>query len=164
MADVREALDFARIQHLGQMYGHVQYIHHIKQTVAVAMELGFSDVVQTACALHDILEDTPLSYNDIKKLFGVEVADIVYDVTDELGKNRKERKEKTYPKIRANKNAILVKYCDRIANLRHSKKYGSPMYATYMQENDSFIRKTTEGVHFDDEIVRCLKALNNERT
>ena len=94
----------------------------------IAEELGYDESIIIGTILHDTLEDTTLSYNDIKKAFGKEVAEIVYCVTDELGRNRNERKEKTYPKIKANWKATVVKICDRIANITQSKKYNKELY------------------------------------
>ena len=53
--------------------------------------------------------------------------------------NRKERKKKTYPKIRKNVGAILVKLCDRVANVRHSLLYDSQLYKMYLNEHNHFI-------------------------
>lgn len=51
-----------------------------------------------------------------------DVADIVYAVTNEKGKNRSERaNEKYYQGIRENKLAVIVKICDRLANALYSK-------------------------------------------
>ena len=88
--------------------------------------------------MHDVLEDTHLSYNDIKKEFGEDIAELVYAVTDELGRNRKERKEKTYPKIKGNPKAIAVKLCDRIANVREAKSSASKMFRMYKDEHAEF--------------------------
>ena len=77
--------------------------------------------------LHDVIEDGALSYNKIMKYFGEEVAEIVFCVTDELGRNRKERKAKTYPKIAQNQDAVIIKLADRIANIEHGGKID--MYA-----------------------------------
>ena len=74
----------------------------------------------TSCWLHDIIEDCRISYQDIKQRFGEDIAEIVYSVTDELGRNREERKAKTYPKIKANERALCVKLCDRISNVRQA--------------------------------------------
>jgi (p)ppGpp synthase/HD superfamily hydrolase len=87
---------------------------------------------------HDVIEDTTNTYNDVKQVLGEEVADIIYDVTNELGKNRKERAIKTYPKIRKNPDAILVKLADRIANTKHSKETDSGMFKKYKQEYPEF--------------------------
>ena len=39
-------------------------------------------------------------------------------------------------------NAIFIKFCDRIANITHSKSQGSNMYEKYKKENANFIQKT----------------------
>lgn len=95
-----------------------------------------SDVV-IAALLHDVLEDCAVSYNDIKEIFGENVANIVFDVTDELGKNRKERHERTYPKTRKNPDAVIVKLADRIANVLTSQS-GHPMFQKYSKEYPEF--------------------------
>jgi hypothetical protein len=53
-------------------------------------------------------------------------------VTDELGRNRKEKKEKTLPKTASNPDAIILKLGDRIANIEHGGKVD--MYAKEYQE------------------------------
>ncbi len=125
--------------HSNQFYGIYPYVYHVLEVATIAKDLKLSETVQVACVLHDALEDSDLSYNDIKKEFGMEVAEIVYAVTDELGRNRKERKEKTYPKIRPNSDAILVKLCDRIANVRNSKKSNQDMFDVYAMEQSEFM-------------------------
>jgi len=82
------------------------------------------EIVLSAIYLHDVLEDCHhISYNDLLKDIGnEEVCDIVYAVTNEKGKTRKERaSEKYYYGIRQTPYAVFVKLCDRIANLEYSK-------------------------------------------
>jgi (p)ppGpp synthase/HD superfamily hydrolase len=100
--------------------------------------------LQGACMLatwgHDLIEDTRVSYNDVKDYLGQEVADIIYAVSNEKGKNRKERaNEKYYIGIRVTPGAVFVKLCDRIANVQYSKMTGSRMFEMYKKENDEFI-------------------------
>jgi hypothetical protein len=38
-------------------------------------------------------------------------------------------------------NAVFIKFCDRIANITHSKKQGSKMFNKYQKENENFIKK-----------------------
>lgn len=60
---------------------------------------------------HDLIEDTRTSYNDVKSRLGVYVADIVYAVSNEKGKTRKERaNDKYYEGIRNTKGAVFVNY------------------------------------------------------
>lgn len=146
MTTKEKAFLFAEQAHFGQHYGLYPYSYHLKQVADVAEEIGFDESIVIACILHDILEDTHLSYNDVKKEFGEDIAELVYAVTDELGRNRKERKERTFPKIKANPKAIAVKLCDRIANVREAKisadkPFGtsdSKMLKLYKQEHLEF--------------------------
>jgi len=66
------------------------------------------------------------------------VANIVFDVTDELGKTRAIRHNRTYPKVRNNQKALIVKLADRIANVRFSKKQGSHQFDMYKKEHAEF--------------------------
>lgn len=89
---------------------------------------------------HDVLEDCRISYSDLKNQLGEEVADIVYAVTNDKGKNRKERAgDKYYEGIRNTPGAVFVKLCDRIANVQYGKMTKSRMFEMYKNENDNFI-------------------------
>lgn len=141
MSNLERALMVAEKAHAGQSYDIYPYMYHVKQVVKIAQDLGYDESILVSCALHDTLEDTDLSFNDIKKAFGEEVAEIVYCVTDELGRNRKERKAKTYPKIRSNWKAIAVKLADRIANVTQSKMYQPKLFDLYQDEHIQFCRE-----------------------
>ncbi len=67
------------------------------------------------------------------------MADIVYAVSDEKGKNRAERKnEKYYKELKENKLAVFVKLADLSANTLYSKLTGSSMYEKYKKELPKF--------------------------
>lgn len=111
---------FAEQAHAGQLYDKYPYTYHLSQVVITLEKFGWTDpVIVCAGWLHDSIEDTNTSYNDIKKNFGEEVAELVFAVTNELGRNRDERNERTYPKIRGNDRATALKLADRIANVEH---------------------------------------------
>lgn len=124
------------------MYTHEEEIHRGSWET-------FDDtlkVIELACWGHDLIEDTRVSFNDVKDVLdkfstnGSPVADIIYSVTNEKGKNRKERaNEKYYEGIRNTPGAVFVKLCDRIANVRYSKMIKSPMYEKYKKENEEFM-------------------------
>lgn len=91
---------------------------------------------------HDLIEDTRVSYNDVKDNLSQYAADIIYAVTNEKGRNRKERaNDKYYEGIRNTPGAVFVKLCDRIANVQYSKMTGSRMFEMYKKENDDFLTK-----------------------
>ncbi len=116
------------------------------------LQLSVSHVVKLACWGHDLIEDTRVSYNDVKKVLGEGAADIIYAVTNEKGKNRKERaNDKYYEGIRNTDGAVFVKLCDRIANVQYSKMTGSRMFDMYKKENGEFTKAlgiTGRGVEY----------------
>ncbi len=132
--DPTKAKHFAELVHAGQRYNdEVPYTVHLEAVVAVLARFGTTDATMVCAALlHDAIEDTNTSYGDILKRFGVEVAELVFAVTSELGRNRSERNRKTYPKIfNAGHDAIKLKLADRIANVEYGMANGgkSNMYA-----------------------------------
>ena len=105
-------------------------------------ETALRDTVLLAAYGHDLIEDTRVSYNDVKENLGLGPADIIYACTNEKGKNRKERaNEKYYEGIRNTQGAVFVKLCDRIANVQYSKMTGSCMFDMYKKENINFMIK-----------------------
>lgn len=89
---------------------------------------------------HDLIEDCRETYNDVKENTNKEVADLVYALTNEKGKTRSERaNKKYYEEMKQVPNAVLLKVCDRIANVKFSIMQGSDMRRKYEKENHDFI-------------------------
>lgn len=142
-----------RVAHTGAMFV-TEYYHYLTRDVR--------EEIIAACLCHDILEDTLESYNDLMKAVdSKEVAEMVYAVTNEKGRNRKERaRDSYYDGIRNVEFATLVKLADRYANLSYSKKTGSRMFKMYRKEHDEFITKVVGDAHeFYSPIVKELDAL-----
>jgi (p)ppGpp synthase/HD superfamily hydrolase len=105
-------------------------------------ETSDREVIILAAYGHDLIEDTRVSYNDVKEVLGHRAADIVYAVSNEKGKSRKERaNEKYYEGIRNTPGAVFVKMCDRIANVQYSKMTKSRMFEMYKKENAEFTKE-----------------------
>lgn len=138
MTNKERALLVAERAHQNQSYDIYPYMYHVKKVAKLAEELGYDESIIISCILHDTMEDGRLSYNDIKKSFGKEVAEIVYLVTDEKGRNRKEKHQKTYPLIATNWKAVVVKICDRIANMEHSYYNNDNLFLMYYNESKEF--------------------------
>lgn len=128
---------------------YLPYEFHLRMVVSVCEEFSYllgNDEFKQNCFLaawgHDLIEDTRVTYNDVKKVLGEKVADIIYAVTNEKGKNRKERaNDKYYEGILNIPGAVFVKLCDRIANVRYSKMVKSSMFDLYKRENIDFLHK-----------------------
>lgn len=136
-----EARLFAVKHHAGQTYckGY-PYIVHLEDVIRVLEHFGYTEDKYIASGyMHDCIEDTEASFNDIRKIFGTEIAEIVYAVTDELGRNRQEKHEKTYPKIITNPDALIIKLGDRIANLENGIYHKEHNYVNmYLGEYEEF--------------------------
>jgi (p)ppGpp synthase/HD superfamily hydrolase len=118
---LQAAQSMAEVAHKGQMYGKDPYTKHLGEVHGVLVRFRITDEdILVAAFLHDIVEDTPTTLSSIELTFGPRVADLVHRVTNESGKNRKERHEKTYPKIQASTDALTLKLADRIANVEAS--------------------------------------------
>lgn len=166
---VYTARAFATTAHddAGTSYAGDSYSKHLKLVVKVASEYilslpiqGHSDEVIAACWCHDLIEDAHLSYNDVQAIIGTFAADIVIDVTDEIGKNRKEKALKTYVKIRKSTFATFVKLCDRIANSEHSKHDSPDMFKMYKKEYVIFKYALKQGHTFGRMWERLDKCYN----
>ena len=112
-------------------------------TVSGGFDIDAGKKLEMAAWGHDLIEDTRVTYNDVLEACKDKaVADIIYAVTNEKGKNRKERgNDKYYQGIRDTAGAGFVKFCDRIANVKYSKLTGSSMFEMYRKENDGYIEK-----------------------
>lgn len=115
--NLKKALRYSEIKHGNQMYGEKPYMYHINSVVELAEKLGYSEEIQVCCALHDVLEDTETTPQDILTNFGVQVFEVVWAVTDADGDNRSTKKQNTYPKIKSSWKSTVVKILDRVCNI-----------------------------------------------
>lgn len=136
------AKKFASIAHAdhGDTYDGRSYDYHTQAVVDVLMRFDeFDKVTLAAGYLHDVVEDVGVSITTIEDLFGEKVATLVGALTDEPGANRKERKMKTYPKIRATPGAVKLKLADRIANIENGIKLSDKrFFLMYKKEHTEF--------------------------
>lgn len=140
---IKKARTYAQRVHNIQAYGECYpYYKHLEDVYNVLLKFGFSEEkdldILVAAWLHDSIEDTNTSYSDLKKEFGENIAEIVFCMTDEMGRNRKEKKAKTYPKIRSNSKSVILKVADRIVNTEFSKSQQSPQFEMYKKEFEEF--------------------------
>lgn len=149
-----EAIRFAACRHALNRYGDEFYYVHFVDIENVLKDHGFKDEeMMIAANLHDILEDGGISYNDVKKKFGVVIAEIVYLCTDNKGRSRGDRKnQQFYDEIKESPyrlKATKTKVADRIANARQSAKSGHGMEKTYKKEYIHFKEQLYIPGHID---------------
>lgn len=136
---VQAARVFAVAAHGEQKYGDEPYSVHLDDVYNILVAKSVFDFdVQAAAFLHDVLEDTETGLEALEMAFPSDVTTLVVAVTSEPGKNRKERNAATYPKIRANHKAVILKLADRVANVRRSVRSGSSTLSMYQKEYPGF--------------------------
>lgn len=143
-AQTYNTMKFALMQHhkAGQRYNKkYPYYYHLKMVTKFTLKFKYllsvedSYKVFLGALFHDFLEDLTYTYNDIKQLCGVEVADIVYACTELKGKNRKERHGPAYIKgLQKSRLGTYVKLCDICANMTMGKMTGSHMLDMYRKD------------------------------
>ena len=123
---IDKAYKYAKKYHDGQKResGEDYIIHPL--TVAYILASMHADR-ETLCAalLHDIIEDTPVTYEDIKKEFNLEIANLVDGVTKLTHMNFNSRDEFLATNIRRivvsmmdDARIVIIKLVDRLHNMR----------------------------------------------
>ena len=133
--------EFAIQAHSHQKYGSQPYVAHLDAVVSHLINYG--EEAQIVGYLHDVIEDTDIQYNDIKNSFNTFIADCVSSISDEAGNNRKERKQKTYAKLKAISGklevVLIVKAADRLANLQACvQDNNAKLFSMYQKEHPDF--------------------------
>lgn len=132
LPELRRATGFAVWKHDGQYRkgeGETPYIHHPIEVAAILAEVGdISDVdVLQAAVLHDTIEDTPTTSEELESLFGARVRDIVLEVTDDKNLDKLVRKEKQVEHApHLTKDAQVLKLADKISNI-HDVAFSKPV-------------------------------------
>ena len=119
-----KAAQFAAEKHRNQRRKDVDASPYINHPLALASVLAVEGGVETpevicAALLHDIIEDTDTTVEELTALFGDRITGIVLEVTDDKSLDKAVRKEEQVrhaPHI--SPEAKLVKLADKICNLR----------------------------------------------
>ena len=124
LAALVQAVAFAADKHRNQRRKDAEASPYINHPIALANVLanegGVQDVtVLCAAVLHDTIEDTETTADELRAVFGDQVASVVLEVTDDKSLEKSVRKQKQIehaPHI--SPQAQLVKLADKISNLR----------------------------------------------
>jgi len=129
METVLRAAAFAAEKHRNQRRKDAEaspYINHPIQLAYILVQADIEDpLVLAAALLHDTIEDTNTTHDEIEIVFGHEIANIVVECSDDKTLSKLERKQaQVEHAARISPRAKLVKLADKIANV--SDIDGSP--------------------------------------
>ncbi len=130
---IDQAVEYANQKHCNQKRKDGSpYIIHPLAVAAIVVEIGLDTDAVLAAILHDCIEDTDASHDDIAKLFGVTVAELVEGVTKLTRANfssteqaQMENLRKMFMAMSKDIRVVLIKIADRLHNMR-TMQYQSP--------------------------------------
>ncbi len=129
MSKIISAYEFAAKAHEGQKRSSGQdYIIHPLAVSYILLEIGMDTDTICAALLHDVVEDTPATLDDLKKRFGQDVAMLVDGVTklSKIPTNTKEEQQaenirKILLAMSQDIRVMIIKLADRLHNMRTLK-------------------------------------------
>ena len=143
---VASAVEFAVRYHGGQTRPTgAPYAEHLLEALEVLVrgaDVTDPDILQAA-VLHDVVEDTPCTIDDVRRAFGGRVAELVAWVTKpapEEGSDRTAAKEAYLGRLRdAPDDAVVVKLADRASNVQTLRNLDLPKQRQYYAETVTYI-------------------------
>jgi GTP pyrophosphokinase len=126
MSRIRAAFEYALKAHAAQMRKDgTEFVTHPLSAAAIVAEIGLDEDSLCAALLHDCIEDTSATYEEINKLFGKDVAEIVDGVTKLSRVTYTSKEEEQMENLRKmliamaqDIRVILIKIADRLHNMR----------------------------------------------
>lgn len=117
------AADFATEKHQGQFRKNSKkqpYVDHPMQVMAILDKYGVEDPeILSAAILHDVVEDTDTTIEEIERFFGKRIASIVAEVTDDKSLPKVERKKLQLSSMSEKSLAArMIKIADKYDNTR----------------------------------------------
>ena len=130
-------------------YTDQPYDAHLRAVVEIVETVTGDPELLAAAWLHDTLEDTPATYDDVEREFGTEVADLVAELTDvsrASDGNRAVRKSIDRAHLaRASSRAKTVKLADLIDNCRDIMSHDERFARTYVTEAAGLLEVLHDG-------------------
>lgn len=118
---LNKAISFAAYMHAGQLRKgtDLPYIVHPMEVLSILAAMGVSKDVMIAGVLHDTVEDTGATIEDIKATFGGRVAELVAGHTEDKSKSWEERKENAIEELKdAPYDLKCLIMADKLSNMR----------------------------------------------
>jgi (p)ppGpp synthase/HD superfamily hydrolase len=158
---VRAALEKARMAHDGQVRngsGGMPYVEHPMAVAARLDEHGYDEEVLAAALLHDVVEDSGTSLDEIREEFGGGVAGMVGALSDDEGLDSyRERKAEHRERVAAAAGDALAIYgSDKLTNVK-------ALRAAYEDEGDAVREEFKVPIELKTEIWEADRDLLREK-
>ena len=118
---IKEAVEFAVEAHKGAVRKgtRIPYIVHPLEAAVIVGSVTEDEELIAAAILHDVLEDTDASEEEVRGRFGDRVADLVVKETDDKSRSWMERKSEKLRRVReGSRDLKIVVLGDKLSNIR----------------------------------------------
>lgn len=164
---MNEALEFAKKKHEGQVRkdGSPYIYHPIKVAETIKKYFPNHDKLNeliTAAYLHDVIEDTDTTIDEIRKKFGNYVAYLVNGVTNnEIQKNKMGKTNYLCNKMVHMDNDVLnLKLCDRLANVLDLENANQEFIEKYGTETTIILNYLLNNKKLTNTQIKLAKSIN----
>lgn len=146
-----DAYLFAAKAHQGQVvpgtgFPYIMHVNFVAMEViaALAVEKGHNENLAVQCALlHDVIEDTAITYEQVKAEFGQAVADGVLALSKDKNLDKGLQLGDSLNRIQKQPQEVwMVKLADRITNLQHQPSYWTKAKIGHYREEACLIHDT----------------------
>lgn len=144
---IREAAEFATRAHEGtyRKGSDMPYIYHPMEVALIVACMTGDEEVIAAAYLHDVLEDTGVTPQELERLFGVRVLALVTEETEDKRNSWKERKQATIDHMEcASREVKILALGDKLSNMRSTARdymvVGDEVWQRFREKDKSWHR------------------------
>jgi len=140
---VQNAYVFAQNKHAGQLrkFNNLPYITHPENVFNTVSKYSNSQDVKIAAFLHDVIEDTDTSLDEIERAFGTNVAKLVDELTIPKWVTRETELQFLLNRtLHMSSDALLIKLSDRLHNVSDLALSPQEFKLRYSKETDKIIQ------------------------
>ena len=163
----QKAKEFATLKHQGQKRKNGDpYISHPIMVAKLLNDYKVShniEMLTAAAYLHDTLEDTDATHYELVDNFGCEIASMVMELTTNEDMKKAIGKEKylAYKLKHMTKWALVIKLCDRLANVSDLQDANQEFRERYIKETNYIIEYISENRELTQTHKNIIAEINN---
>ena len=167
MDKIETAIKLSTKAHSGQKrkFSNVDYIEHPFFVADILASLKISkhiDDLIVACILHDVVEDTYVTIEEIREIFGDFIASLVEELTSDIKEIKRIGKKEYLANKMLNMTSygLVIKLSDRLHNILDLKKE-YPLTKKYIIETEYILDKLNER-HLSNTHKKLIKLIENK--
>jgi (p)ppGpp synthase/HD superfamily hydrolase len=148
---IQKAMNYVRAHHALQVrkWTKAPYFTHLHEVAMLVASVSTDERLIAAAYLHDVIEDTPVTYRDVLEQFGVDVADLVLSVTNpsrhDMGKREVRVAIDRQYLAGAPIGGKTIKLADMISNCSDVVDHDIDFAKTYLAEKERLLTVLMNG-------------------